>query len=349
MSSAAEQHSGLAFPFAEPPEPGGMREIAPGIIWLRFALPFLLDHVNIYLIEDDGGWAVLDTGLGDQRTRSAWEHLLAGPLAGRRLTRLIVTHFHPDHVGAAGWLADRHELPLWMSRTEYLLAIAMRHRSHGGWESVYREFYRQRGLAPELIEQVVGPGHRYLDATTPLPGAFHRLVAGETLVLGGRRFEVLTGGGHAPEQAMLFCRDEALFFAADQVIAKISPNVSVWPMEPQSDPLADYVQSLNRLRAALPADALVLPAHNLPFFGLHERVAELLAHHDERCAIIAAACADAPRSVPEFLPLLFRRALDAHQLGFAIGEAMAHVNYMLRRGELAAVTGDDDVSRFVTL
>ena len=326
----------LAFPHPEPPEPGGIVEVAPGMLWFRLALPFALDHVNVYLIEDDGGWAVLDTGLGDQRTREAWDAALAGKLGGARLTRVIATHFHPDHIGLVGWLAERFDLPLSMSRTEYFFAQVLHGNPDALHSAAHLAFYRENGLDPETTMALTSRGLAYLAMVTGLPTSFTRLAAGQTLRIGGREFAVLTGGGHAPEQVMLHCPGEKLFFAADQVIARISPNVSVWPWEPHADPLGDYLASLAALRTAIAADDLVLSAHNLPFVGAHARIAALQAHHRERCDRIAAACLTQPRSAGELVPVLFTRPLDAHQTGFAFGEVLAHVNYMLAIGELVA-------------
>ncbi len=160
------------------------------------------------------------------------------------------------------------------------------------------------------------------------------------MTIGGRRFEVLTGGGHSPELVMLLCREDGVFLAADQVLAKISPNVSVWPQEPASDPLGDFLHTLAALRAAVPAGVLTLPAHNLPFRNLHARIDELTRHHADRCDAIAQACRE-PLLPAEIVPKLFPRRLDAHQTGFAFGETLAHVNYMLRAGRMRAEPGDD--------
>jgi glyoxylase-like metal-dependent hydrolase (beta-lactamase superfamily II) len=342
-SSQAAPAAGLTFPHATPPEPGGLVEIAPGVLWLRLALPFQLNHVNVYLIEDEGGWAVLDTGLGDDETRGAWDAVLAGPLKGSRLTRLIVTHFHPDHVGLAGWMGERWGLPLHMSQTEYLFSLAMQLDRAGAGDGQLREFHRTTGLNEEQIEQVVGRGHSYLKRTTGLPPTFNRLMAGDRLSLGGRQFDVSTGGGHAPEQVMLFEPDRGLFFSADQVLAKISPNVSVWAMEPDADPLGHYLSSLTQIRASLPEDVFVLACHNLPFYGLHRRIDELMQHHAQRCGEIVDACRSAPKNAADIIPMLFKRPLDAHQTGFAVGEVVAHLNYMLRRNELTRETGADGI------
>ena len=338
---------GLVYPFAEAPELGKTIEVAPGILWARIPLPFRLDHVNVYLIDDGDGWAVLDTGLGNDATRAAWEMLLAGPLSGRRLTRLIVTHFHPDHIGLAGWFAQRFELPLLTSQTSYLGCINIS-LSPGALDTkAYRDFYLQHGLDEATTALVLTRGHQYLKLVTGLPLTFKRLVAGDTLKLGGRAFSVLTGDGHAPEQVMLYCAEEKLFLAADQVLAKISPNVSVWAVEPDGDPLGLYLRSLKAIKNQLAADALVLPGHQLPFYGLHRRIDELIEHHRRRCAAIAEACRKAPQSAADLVPVVFHSPLDPHQMSFAFSEVLAHVNYMLAQGELAWAEPENGVQRMI--
>ncbi len=331
----------LDFPVPEAPAPGSVTAIAPGVRWLRLALPFALDHVNIYLIADGEGEAVLDTGIADEPTRAVWETLLSG---GLRPTRLILTHFHPDHIGLANWLVGRCGINVSMPLTEYLFAQHLTHNREALGSPTHHDFYTRNGLPETEAALLMGRGHHYLRMTTGLPPMFRRLRAGETLRLAERSLQVFTGGGHAPEQAMLWDRGGSLFFAADQVLAKISPNISVWPQEPDADPLGLYLESLAALRAAIPADVLVLPAHNLPFRGLHERLGQLADHHQARCDAVARACAEAPRTVYELIAFMFHRKLDAHQTGFAFGEAMAHVNYMVTRGELVMVPGD--VRRF---
>jgi len=339
--------SSLTFPVPEPPPTGQVIEIAPGILWARIPLPFRLNHINVYPIDDGDGWAVLDTGIGNEPTRAVWIALAEGPLAGRRLTRLIVTHFHPDHIGLAGWLCERFGLPLLTSQTSYL-SCANISLSPGALDAKpYRDFYLRHGLDAETTQRVATQGHNYLRMVSGLPPTFTRLVAGDTLKIGGRSFDVLTGNGHAPEQVMLYCAADNVFLAADQVLAKITPNISVWAVDPQGDPLGLYIRSLNELKQQVPADALVLPGHQLPFYGLHTRSDQLIAHHEARCASIAEACRTAPRSAAELVPVLFHIQLDPHQMSFAFSEVQAHVNYMLRRGELAWVEGADEVERVV--
>ncbi|MBV9076522.1 MAG: MBL fold metallo-hydrolase, partial [Methylobacteriaceae bacterium] len=188
-------------------------------------------------------------------------------------------------------------------------------------------------------------GHQYLRMVSGLPKTFRRLIAGERLRIGGRDFEVLTGGGHAPEQILLYETSAGLLLSADQVLARISPNVSVFPRDPEGDPLGIFLRSLRALKERLPADVLVLPGHDLPFRGLHERLDAMSAHHAERCAAIVEACRDRPRSAAELVPHIFNRPLDPHQTGFAFSEVLAHVNYLRRRGRLSAARGQDGVMR----
>jgi glyoxylase-like metal-dependent hydrolase (beta-lactamase superfamily II) len=339
--------STLSFPRAVPPEPGELLEIAGGILWTRIPLPFRLNHVNVYLIEDDGGWAVLDTGIDNHATRLLWEALVSRSLGGRRLTKLIVTHYHPDHIGLAGWLCERFDLPLLTSQTSYLGCLNISLSPSALDAKPYRDFYLRHGLDAEATERVTTQGHNYLRMVSGLPLTFTRVVAGDTLKLGGRCFDVLSGDGHAPEQLMLFCASDNIFLAADQVLAKITPNVSVWAVDPHGDPLGLYLRSLRALKVQIPADALVLPGHQLAFYGLHARSDELTAHHEARCAAIARACRQAPRSAAELVPVLFHRQLDPHQMSFAFSEVQAHVNYMLRRGQLAWAARTDRVERVV--
>jgi len=337
----------IVFTHPQPPAPGTTVEVAPGVLWVQLALPFRLNHVNVYLIDDGDGFALVDTGLGDKATQAAWEKLFAGPLAARKLTRIIATHFHPDHVGAAGFLLQRFDVPLYMAATEYLQSLTIK-LDPGALEAAhYRRFYLEHGLAAEATQRVVTSGHHYLKLTTGLPPVYHRVVAGDVLRIGGRDFEVLTGGGHSPEEVMLVCRAEKLFFAADQVLAKISPNVSVHALDPQGDPLGQYLRSLTALKRGVAEDVAVLPGHNLPFRGLHRRIDELIAHHEARCGLILSACRSAPRSAAELIPFVFSRELDPHQTGFAFSEVLAHVNYLLRLGKLKAVETADGIDRTV--
>lgn len=335
----------LIHPHAAPPDYGEVVEIVPGILWTRISLPFRLDHVNIFLVEDGDGWVMIDTGIQSRTAQALWERLFAGPLAGLRISRVLVTHYHPDHIGLAGWMAERWDAPLLTSLTTYLESRNLS-LSPGALDSkVYWDFYRRNGLDESTTALLTTSGHFYLKMVSPLPPTFERLVAGDVLNIGGRRFDVLIGNGHAPEMLMLHCAEERLLLAADQVLAKISPNVSVHAVDPNGDPLGLFLRTLATMAATLPEDTYVLPGHQLPFRGLHTRIAELAAHHETRCALLIDACRAAPRAPADLLPVMFHRKLDPHQMGFAFSEMLAHVNYLLRTGALAWADPVDDVLR----
>ena len=273
-----------------------------------------------------------------------WVALFAGALRGRRLTRVISTHYHPDHMGLAGWLCERCDVGLWTSETEYLFALSIMLDPSKLNSEPHVSFYRSHGLNAQVTEIFLSRGLQYLRMMSPLPRTFRRLIAGETLTIGGRAFDVLTGGGHSPEQVMLHCAADNVLLCGDQVLAHISPNISVEAIDPDGDPLGIYLRSLRQLKASLPERVLILPSHNLPFVGLGPRADELIAHHEARCAAILHAC-DTPKTAEELVPVVFGRAIeDPHQMTFAFGEALAHANYLVRRNEVSVVNTADGMA-----
>jgi glyoxylase-like metal-dependent hydrolase (beta-lactamase superfamily II) len=314
--------SSLDFPFPVPAE-GAPVEILPGLFWLRLPLPFALDHVNVWLLDDGAGWTVIDTGYGDDRTRAIW----APVLAGRPLTRLLVTHFHPDHAGLVGWLADKTDAPLAMARTEWLTARWLALDASEQLLDSADAHYAAAGLSAELRKRLRARGNAYRRGVGLPPASFTRLAAGDEVTAGGSRWRVIVAEGHAPEQVTLWSAERNLLIAADQLLPRITPVVGVWPMQPEADPLGDFHRSLERY-AELPADALVLPSHERPYRGLHTRRAQLAAHHAERLDRVASLCR-VPRTTAEVMDGLFPSSLDLHQRGFALAETLAHLNRLL--------------------
>lgn len=337
--------AGLRFPVATPPAPGDSAPIAPGVHWMRMPLPFALDHINLWLLQDGPGWTVVDAGYAMAETKALWERVFVLRLGGLPITRIIVTHYHPDHIGLAQWLCERWRAPLWITEKEWLHARVMS-RSDQDFLVSRRDFARRAGLDEAASAAFAEHGAGYRRGVPAVPPSYRRIADGTRIEIGGREWRVVVGEGHAPELACLYCAETGVLIAGDQVLPRISPNVSVQAHEPEGDPLARFLASLARLRRFIPADTLVLPSHNLPFFGLHARLAALTAHHRARCEEILAACA-APRSAVELLPLLFRRPLDRHQTAFALGEALAHLHYLAARNLLEGELGGDGVNRFV--
>jgi glyoxylase-like metal-dependent hydrolase (beta-lactamase superfamily II) len=318
--------------------------IVPGLHGVRFALPFALDHVNVWLVEEDDGWTVIDSGLADDRTRARWRELRHGLLAGGSLARIVVTHYHPDHMGLAGWLCAETGAQLWTSRTEWLTARLLAQDGSEAWVAVGREFDRRAGLDDQLIEERAARGNLYRRRVVPPPPSFRRVRHGDRLRLNGAEWQVIVGRGHAPEMLCLFSPERNVLIAGDQVLPKISPNISVWPSEPEADPLAEFLESLASFKE-LPEDCLVLPSHGLPFRGLHARIDRLILHHEERLAATLEACA-VPTTATELIPKLFDRALDVHQLQFALGESLAHLNYLVEQGRLERALEADGRLRY---
>ena len=278
-------------------------------------------------------------------TTARWERVFAERLGGLPVTRIIVTHHHPDHIGLAGWLTERWQAPLCTSEKEWLFARLMTRAGDDSAE-LRRDFARRAGM-DEAASGLFAEHHQgYRRGVPSVPAKFQRLADGLVVEIGGREWRVIVGEGHSPELACLYCAETGVLISGDQVLPKISPNVSVHAHEPDGDPLSRFLHSLDKLREAVPVETFVLPSHDLPFLGLHARIDALAAHHRARCAEIIAACGD-PQSALQLLPVLFRRPLDRHQLAFALGEALAHLHYLAGRGELVCERGDDGVNRFV--
>ena len=356
------QESALHYPLdALLPAPGETIEVAPGVHWARMGLPFALDHINLWLLRDEmpgrdgpvAGWAVVDCGVADAPTRDRWEQIFAHGLQGLPVLRVIVTHMHPDHIGLAHWLCERWSTPdrecrLWISATDWNAARNATSLSSTGFsgENAAR-FFALHGLTdPASLAGVRARSGYYASLVPQVPARYRRLMDGMRLRIGAHEWVCIAGYGHAPEHIALHCPALNLLIAGDMVLPRISTNVSVYELEPESDPLPLYLASTAALRA-LPDDTLVLPSHGKPFTGLHERIAQLHAHHEERLAVVLQACRGAPRSAAEMIPVLFKRQLDLHQTTFAMGESIAHLHALVTAGRLRAVDGSDGVRRFV--
>jgi glyoxylase-like metal-dependent hydrolase (beta-lactamase superfamily II) len=330
-------------------------EVAPGVRWLRMPLPFVLDHINLWLLrdrDDDGrdGWAVVDCGVDSPATRAVWQQVFDTQLDGLPVLRVVCTHMHPDHIGLAHWLAARFDCRLWVSASDWSSARSVSSApcdAHCG--DAAADFFARHGLADSgwLHEVRARPNH-YASLVPAVPSRFRRLLHGQRLSIGANDWRCIAGYGHSPEHIALHCAALNLLIAGDMVLPRISTNVSVMEFEPEANPLELYLSSIEALRA-LPGDTLVLPSHGKPFTGLHRRIDQLRRHHDERFAEVLNACARSPRSAADLLPVLFPRALDLQQTTFAIGEAIAHLHALLERRQLRAVASGDGVSRFATV
>ena len=334
----------LHYPHPHPPAAGARIEVAPGVFWLRMPLPFQLNHINLWLLRDGDGWTLVDTGFANDEVRAIWRAVIGG-LDGP-LRRLIVTHFHPDHLGLASWLMEETGAVLWMTSGEFLTAHAVWH-SVGGHGPVFMvEQFRQHGLDAEHLAKFAKRGSGYRMAVPALPDYYHRLKAGDAVAVDGKKWQILIGHGHAPEHMALYCSELGVLISGDMLLPKISTNISVFAATPDADSLGWFIESLHELAREIPAETLVLPSHGLPFTGVQARVTALCAHHEDRLRALEEACENAPKSAAELLDTLFQRALDTHQTMFAMGEAIAHLNHLEQTGRLSRSTDPDGVIRY---
>jgi glyoxylase-like metal-dependent hydrolase (beta-lactamase superfamily II) len=345
VPAAVDVANPMSFPFAEPPGAGSVREVAPGVFWLRMPLPFALNHINLWLLRDAKGWTAVDCGIGLEDTRAHWEKIFAAVVGSSGLTRVLVTHFHPDHFGNAAWLTQRFGAPLWMTETEFLTAHAQYETLAGFGSDATAALFSEHGLDTQRVSGISERGNSYRKVVGEPPSRFVRMLEGDEIEIGGTTWRVIIGYGHAPEHAALYCKSLGVLISGDMLLPKISTNISVWPTKPESDPLRLFLRSIDRF-TDLPADTLVLPSHGLPFRGAHHRVQMLHDHHRDRLAEVLDACSQS-RSAADLLPVLFRRTLDTHQTFFAMGESIAHLNYLWLQGKLSRTFDADGVYRFL--
>jgi glyoxylase-like metal-dependent hydrolase (beta-lactamase superfamily II) len=324
--------------------------LTPAVKWIRMALPFALDHINLWLLRDEiegrEGWTVVDCCISRKEAQAQWEQVFATELEGLPVLRVLVTHMHPDHIGLAHWLCKRWNAPLWISATDFNAArMASQNSTVFGGESAAR-FFASHGLTdPESLDKIRGRASYYPSMVPDVPETFRRLLDGDRLRIGGRDWRCISGYGHAPEHIALHCEALGVLVSGDMMLPRISTNVSVYNIEPESDPLRLFLESIDKFKRLAP-DTLTLPSHGKPFRGLHERIRQLHEHHEERLAEVREACAKAPQSAADILPVMFKRKLDLHQTTFAMGESVAHLHALWFAGELRRRRGGDGVYRF---
>ena len=336
-SGAAEK---IVTPFEEPPGEGEAIEVAPGVLWLRLPLPMALDHVNVYAFDEGDSWTVIDTGFSTKRTKAIWERLLAGSLGGKPVSRLIVTHYHPDHIGLAGWFMARGAA-LVTTRTSYLHArmLVLDPQERPTAEAL--DFYVRAGMDAEERERRAGERpFNFADCVDPIPLGYRRVKEGDVIRFGGRDWDVRCGDGHAPEHATFWSRDDDLVVGGDQLLLSISPNLGVYPTEPEADPVAEWIASCEKFRAFARSDQLILAGHKVPYRGLPLRLEQMIENHHSALRRLLAHLSE-PREAGAFFQPLFKREIGRAEYGLALVEAVAHLNHLHQTGLARRWMGED--------
>lgn len=333
----------ISFPFPEPPEEGTAIEVAKGILWIRLPLPMALDHVNVYALDDGDGWVIIDTGYHSKRGVKLWQDLLAGPLGGKPVKKVLMTHHHPDHIGNVGWFQKYHGVELISTRTAWLYARMMVLDVQDTWPDELVAFYKSTGMDKALFEErLKGRPFNYASTVHHMPLGFTRICQDDVLSIGGRTWTVHIGNGHAPAHATLWCNEEPLVLAGDQILPGISSNIGVYATEPDADPLAEWLESCTRLANYATEDHLVFPGHKLPFKGLPTRLNQLIENHHSGLARLEEFL-KTPKTAVDCFPLLFKRKIVGGNYGLAMVEAMAHLNHLLKCGKVTRTATKDGI------
>lgn len=324
---------GLDYPWMTPPAHGSEAiEVAPGVLWLRMPLPMKLDHVNVYALDEGDHWTVIDTGFASKKSKAIWAEALAGPLGGKPVKRVVVTHHHPDHIGLAGWFQTEHGAELVTTRTAWLTARMLTLDEQAVSPTEALMFYQQSGMSADLLEKRrTERPFNFADIVSPLPLGYTRIKQDDTIVMGGRTWDVHMGNGHAPEHATFWSRDDNLVLAGDQILPSISPNVGVYPTEPMADPIGEWLEACERLAPLAREDHLVLGGHKLPFTGLPLRMKHLIENHHSALERLAEFI-ETPKAASECFSVLFKRAIGEAEYGLALVEAVAHLSHLYQTG-----------------
>ena len=338
----------IKFPFEIFPNDRKVCKIKEGVYWVKLLLPSMISHVNVYILEDVDGITIIDTGLFCNSCIEHWRSILSGDFKNKNINRVIVTHHHPDHIGLIGWFKENFSTEIWTSRSSWLTGrmFTLENKKVASQEDL--NFWLSAGMPSSILEKKrLEKPFNFGDFVKRIPLGYRRVIDDEVLIIGNKKWFVKLTNGHAPEQLILYCPELKIFISADQILPGISPNISVYPTEPNADPLAEYFESCDKLANIKDSNYLVLPGHNLPFYGLNGRIKQLVDHHETALKRIEEYINKDPKSAFDIFPALFKRKINDFEMVLALGEAVAHLNYLLNYGIIKKEISDEGVYLFV--
>ena len=337
--------NGLSYPFDNRPNPGELIEVGPGIFWVRMPLPISLNHINLWMLEEQDGWTLVDTGMATEDTKALWEEIFSTHLNSKPVKQVIVTHMHFDHLGLAGWLVEKWGATLCMSRTEYLSSRVIINEIKSDPPEATVAFFRAAGVEESILDEFKVRFNNRSDFVSPLPSHYKRLTDNQVLQIGSLQWTVIIVEGHSPEHICLHCKSLNIMIAGDQILPRISPNISVRPDEPRANPLHNFLRSCESLKNRLDKDVLILPSHGDPFYGVHLRLQDMINEHKKGLQDLLEFCSQ-PRSVADVFPILFKSKINIGNMVIAVGEAVANLNYLVSSKELVVDIGSDGIARY---
>ena len=337
--------NGLSYPFDNRPNPGELIEVGPGIFWVRMPLPISLNHINLWMLEEQDGWTLVDTGMATEDTKALWEEIFSTHLNSKPVKQVIVTHMHFDHLGLAGWLVEKWGATLCMSRTEYLSSRVIINEIKSDPPEATVAFFRAAGVEESILDEFKVRFNNRSDFVSPLPSHYKRLTDNQVLQIGSLQWTVIIVEGHSPEHICLHCKSLNIMIAGDQILPRISPNISVRPDEPRANPLHNFLRSCESLKNRLNKDVLILPSHGDPFYGVHLRLQDMINEHKKGLQDLLEFCSQ-PRSVAEVFPILFKSKINIGNMVIAVGEAVANLNYLVGSKVLVVDLGSDGIVRY---
>lgn len=349
LTVEAQTKKDLVYPFKKywSPEPGALHEVAEGVFWLRMPLPIALDHINLWLLQDGDDWVIVDTGYDASSCKAVWQRLFDDVLDPARVTRIVITHFHPDHIGLAAWLALRCDCKIYITQGELDLYRKIHSRQQSRVRGMVQAYLKELGFDAAATDTYMP---FFLSDSKPKsdrvqPDQCEILREHDELLINGKVWRVVCGNGHSPEHACLYNVSQKLLIAGDQAIPRISSNVSVYPANRHADPLGDWIASCEKLRDEIPAETVILPSHQEPFIGIQMRMQQLIDDHLNQLNQLRLAV-QAPISAVQARDILFTRELNVVDTLLATGETLAHLNYLLHRREIAAKPDADGVTLY---